>query len=118
MKPLFRDEDLVESFCRSSGPGGQNVNKVNTAVILQHKPSGITVRVEDTRHREQNREIARERLAERLQKIASEKKALVKSEASLRRRRKSPRPWGLKQKILKTKKLRSVVKQDRRRPVD
>ncbi len=114
-RPL-REEDLVETFCRSSGPGGQNVNKVNTAVVLHHKPSGLTVRVEDTRHREQNREIARLRLAERLEKIAAERRARIKSEAALRRRRRSPRPRGLKEKILKTKKLRSAVKRDRRRP--
>lgn len=62
------DKDLVERFCRSGGKGGQNVNKVNTAVQLVHKPSGIAVRVE-TRNQGQNRRIARERLQEKLDKL-------------------------------------------------
>ena len=41
--------DLEETFARSSGPGGQNVNKVATAVTLRHRPSGMSVTVQDSR---------------------------------------------------------------------
>lgn len=111
----FLEKDLVESFCRSGGPGGQNVNKVSTAVLLLHRPTGISVRVQDSRSQDQNRALARERLAERLRKGDEEKKAarLAASEKKARRRRAKFRPRGLKEKILKAKKVRSAIKKFR-----
>src|SRR5260370_23955705 len=58
----IRDVDLKETFARSGGPGGQNVNKVATAVTLRHPPSGITVTVQDSRSQAMHRRLARERL--------------------------------------------------------
>ncbi len=58
----LRDVDLKETFARSGGPGGQNVNKVATAVTLRHRPSGISVTAQDSRSQAQNRKLARERL--------------------------------------------------------
>ena len=55
-------DDLEESFARSSGPGGQNVNKVSTAVTLRHRPSGLAVTVQDSRSQARNRALARARL--------------------------------------------------------
>ena len=58
----IRESDLEETFAHSSGPGGQNVNKVATAVTLRHLPSRISVTVQDSRSQARNRKLARERL--------------------------------------------------------
>jgi hypothetical protein len=53
-----RPGDLTETFTRSGGAGGQNVNKVATAVLLVHRPSGVSVRCTQERSQGQNRLIA------------------------------------------------------------
>jgi len=111
-----RPEDLDESFTRSGGPGGQNVNKVETAVLLVHRPSGVVVRCSEARSQEQNRRLARVRLAEKLEGLAREREARLRHELELERRRKRPRPHGLKLRILEHKRRRSSVKANRRRP--
>ena len=58
------ESDLEEIFARSGGPGGQNVNKVSTAVTLRHLPSGLSVTVQDSRSQALNRKLARERLCD------------------------------------------------------
>lgn len=109
--------DLEESFARSSGPGGQHVNKVSTAVTLRHRASGVSVTVQDSRSQSANRQLARERLVAALetQRAAARQKRVDAREK--RRRQRSPRPRGLKERILEGKRRRSQVKSRRSGPV-
>jgi len=63
----LREQDLDESFVRSTGPGGQHANKTSTCVVLTHPPTGITVKVQDSRSQTLNRYHARKRLCEVLE---------------------------------------------------
>ena len=81
----LRDEDIVQIFHRSSGPGGQHVNKVSTAVTLKHTPSGLIVTASDSRSQSQNRALARARLEEKLAESARRKKLSALDDAARRR---------------------------------
>ncbi len=112
------ETDLKESFARSSGPGGQHVNKVSTAVTLKHLPSGVSVTVQDSRSQARNRTLALERLLDALERRKEEARQRQRAEASQERRRNSPRPPRLKRKILETKRKRSQLKKLRAKAVD
>jgi protein subunit release factor B len=109
----IREADLKETFARSSGPGGQNVNKVATGVTLRHLPSGISVTVQDSRSQAQNRKLARERLLTAIEQEAKNRRAAEIARREKARRRRSPRPRALKQRILESKRKRSELKRQR-----
>jgi len=111
----LREEDLRESFARSSGPGGQHVNKVSTAVTLTHLPTGLSVTVSDSRSQSMNRGIARERLAEKLAERRTARSNQLRSEAAKARRQKARRSLSEKRKLVEGKRHRSEIKSGRRR---
>ena len=107
------ETDLEESFARSSGPGGQNVNKVSTSVTLRHLPTGISVTVQDSRSQAVNRKLARERLLDAIESAREGQRMAEIAKREKERRRKSPRPAALKRKILESKRRRAELKKQR-----
>jgi protein subunit release factor B len=105
--------DFEEKFARSSGPGGQHVNKVSTAVTLRHVPSGVAVTVQDTRSQSMNRQLAWERLLDAIEGARQAERAAQRAEIAKKRRQNSKRPRGVKESILQSKKRRSQVKKMR-----
>jgi len=110
------EKDLVEKFVRSSGKGGQNVNKVSTCVYLKHLPTGLEVKCQKTRSQQDNRYFARRLLCQKLEtirlgKLSKERKAREKI-----RRQKRKRSKRAKEKMLADKKQRSRTKSLRQKP--
>jgi protein subunit release factor B len=88
-----REEDIEEKFIRSSGSGGQKVNKTSTCVYLRHIPTGIEVKCMKERSQSLNRFLARRELVEKISKVSGQitsddiKMEKIKRQKAKRRKR-------------------------------
>lgn len=111
----IKKDDVEEKFVRSGGKGGQNVNKVSTCVQLKHIPTGLTVRCEVHRTQNKNRELARQILKKKLDKIHQEKLQSIESDYEKRKRQTRRKPRAIKEEILRIKKINSEKKNFRKK---
>jgi peptide chain release factor len=109
-----READLEESFVRSGGHGGQNVNKTSTCVMLLHRPSGIQVKCQETRQQGLNRFIARRLLLDKLEERRTGRVAAQRAEMEKIRRQKRKRSRRAKARMLADKSRHSDKKAGRR----
>ena len=101
----IREKDLVERFVRSSGAGGQKVNKTSTCVYLKHVPSGLEVKCMKERSQSINRYLARRELVKKIESMSGQPTAEdVKRERirkqKARRKRRSHHPLTGKERCL------------------
>ena len=109
------EEDLEESFILGGGPGGQKTNKTSSVVRLSHPPSGIQVKVGESRSREENRWLARRTLAETILEREHVRKSAARQAKEKIRRQKRRRSRRQKQKMLDEKHAHSEIKAMRRK---
>ncbi|MDF1851927.1 MAG: peptide chain release factor-like protein [Verrucomicrobiales bacterium] len=111
----IHENDLEERFVLGSGSGGQKINKTANCVYLKHVPTGIEVSCQDSRSREKNREIARQRLCEQIEE-QRDRERLRKARERARKRYQKRRPSvATKAKMRRTKEHRREKKQARGR---
>jgi protein subunit release factor B len=113
----IREEDLEETFVRSGGHGGQNVNKTSTCVLLLHRPTGVQVKCQTTRSQGQNRLLARELLVSKLEESRRKEAASEQSRREKLRRQTRTRSRKEKVRMLEQKARRATKKVFRRHVV-
>ena len=110
-----READIEESFVRSGGHGGQNVNKTSTCVMLIHGPTGLQVKCQETRQQGLNRYIARRLLLDKIEERRNGFVAAKRAEIERIRRQKRKRSRRAKDKMLAGKAHQADKKSFRKR---
>lgn len=110
------EAELIEKFIIGRGKGGQKLHKTASVVYLKHVLSGLEVKCQDSRSREENRYFARRRLCEKLHAISCEEKTKAQQKAEKIRRQKKRRSRRTKVKMLEQKQQRATLKQLRKKP--
>jgi protein subunit release factor B len=111
----IREEDLDETFVRSRGKGGQNVNKVATCVMLVHRPTGTVVKCQRERTQALNRFHARRVLADKIERQRLGAASAEAARVAKLRRQKRRRSRRAKEKMLAAKHARAEIKELRAR---
>ena len=109
----INESDITERFVRSSGAGGQKVNKTSTCVYLKHIPSGIEVKCQKERSQALNRFLARRILTDKMEQVQLGKKSEEAKHIAKIKRQKRKRSKRAKEKILRVKKIQSQKKKSR-----
>jgi len=105
-----REEDIIESFIRSQGPGGQNVNKTSSCVYLKHIPTGIEVKCQRERSQALNRFLARRILVNKIETLILGDLSEERQRIEKIRRQKRRRSRRAKLKMLEAKRRRAEKK--------
>ena len=108
-----REQDIQEQFVRSSGAGGQKVNKTSSCVVLHHRPTGIRVKCQRERSQALNRFLARRILLDKIEAKLRGAESAEQQEIARIRRQKRKRSRHAKQKILADKRHQAEKKSSR-----
>jgi peptide chain release factor len=110
-----READVEETFVRSGGPGGQKVNKSSSCVMLLHRPTGLRVKCQSSRHQAMNRLLARQLLLDKIERMQKGRVEQQRAEIEKARRQKRKPSRAAKERMLADKAYRGERKRLRSR---